>query len=206
MECVYNGKRFLRLQWSGDGFHSQCILAIFIRWSVVGFCLCSYHDMICFNVAAVMNPEFLSALRRKLRSPQPRGNFLVCSDTFPEQSLLTRRVWMGPFCSDCNCNCGVSAGFWRLGRSGISSRWDSFHGVRCEEEALAEFLSDHPLSFLSAALRPTPHTAKKTLLLLIKKRILKYLLNSWPSEFPPPMSLWSELSRASTVRVKIGRV
>lgn len=93
MECVYNGKRFLRLQWSGDGFHSQCISAIFIRWSVVGFCLCSYQDMICFNVAAVMNPEFLSALRRKLRSPQPRGNFLVCGDTHFQNSLFSQDVY-----------------------------------------------------------------------------------------------------------------
>lgn len=147
MEHIYNGKTFLRLHRGGDGFHSQCILAIFIRLSGVGCCLYSYHDLMRFSMAAIMILRFLSAPARKMRCPQPKEIFLVYKGTHFQNSLFSqdKYIWMGPFYSDYKCNCGVPTGYWRLGRGGISSCWDFFHGMCCDANALAEFLSDDPL-------------------------------------------------------------
>lgn len=143
MEHIYNGKRFLWLHWGGDGFHSQCILAIFIRLSGVGCCLYSYR----FIMATIMILRFLSAPTKKMRSPQPKEIFLVCKGTHFQNSLFSqgKYIWMSPFFSAYKCNCGVPTGYRRLGRGGISSCWDSFHGMCCDANTLAEFLSDDPL-------------------------------------------------------------
>lgn len=153
LEHIYNGKRFLWLHRGGGGFHSPCILAIFIRLCRVGFCLYSYHDMTHFNMATVAIHQFLSvssALKRKPRShPHPKKSFLYVRaliskpissprtsiDEWLLFSLMITSVWW----------------LWRLhwmleaGRGGISSQWNPCHAVPCKENPLAEFPSSLPL-------------------------------------------------------------
>lgn len=153
MEHIYNGKRFLRLHQVGGGFHSPCILAIFIRRTGVGFCLYSYHDMIDFNVAMITIRKCVSAssaAKRKPRShPHPKKSFLsaralISKPVSSPRTSIDEWVLFSPVIT-------AVRRLWRLrwmleaGRGGISSRWDPCRAVPCEENPLAKFPSRLPL-------------------------------------------------------------
>ena len=139
IECIYNRKRFLWLHRGGGGFHSPCILAIFIRWSAVGFCLYGYHDTMHFNVATITIRKFLlasSTPKRKPRShPHPKKSF-VYARTLVSKPVSSPRTnideWV-LFSSMVTAVWRARRLCWMLeaGRGGISPRRDPCHAVPC---------------------------------------------------------------------------
>lgn len=212
MACIYNGKRFLRLHRGGGGFHSPCILAIFIRRSGVGFCLSRYHDMMCFNVAMITIRKFPLASSAPKRKPistphPPKEIFLVCKGTHFQNSPFSQGKyrWMRPFFSDDNCSL---TSVESLLDAGGGQGWDLLlleslprRALRRGPAARVSLQSPSLISLCSS--RARLRTADWAVLLLIKKIILKY---SWTLDHQDSLRRRSLWSRVAALHVKIGRV